>query len=282
MNLKDHLLMFLLTLALASNQLPAQDAEDAEDEELLREAVQLIEAAKEASDLEDRQILQDLENKIPGSSELLKGAANRLQKELRSSPATGAPSETTTHPAQKSDTPVSATDVLGQPPTKAPSTVAKDESKLIDIRTYGSITTDLKNRIFILKEDVHVREDKIDIRCDKLEVHFHEMLDDDGDAKSNGDNGLGDVKEAIATGGMVIISGKDQDGNPVEARCKRAVMRGDKVYLRGRPEIRSAGKTIRATSERTHMIFTKGDGLNAEVIGPTDTVLTKPEKEESN
>ena len=109
-------------------------------------------------------------------------------------------------------------------------------------------------------------DDEFEIECDDLDVYLDEQ---------------NQVKRAIASGEMVVINGEDPEGNPLEARCKRAIYEGDRIILRGWPEISNAGRSLKAKSAKTVMGFEigEGDALKPWVSGPFDGALKKPSEE---
>ena len=117
----------------------------------------------------------------------------------------------------------------------------------------------------VFKEDVVVRDAEFEIQCDVLDVFLDEDMK---------------VKRAIASGKMVVITGADRDGNPMDARCQRAIYEGDRITLRGWPQISSVGRTIKARASTTVMGFDIGEdeSLDYWVKGPVDGALKKPKK----
>ena len=261
-------------LALNTPQAWAQEtpASDDEDSSLLNEAIQLLEDADLRSLLEDRQLLQDigdLQEKLPDKDAVI----NEAQKRLLDLQASGQiPSEeikeaakaVLDHPSQDLTVASSGSDVLGPEPKKAPRKLDEAAAeKTINFKTYGGMHMDYKKRVMVFEEDVVVTDDEFEIQCDLLDVHLDET---------------DQLERAIATGKMVIINGKDSEGNPMEARCQRAIYDGHSIVLRGWPEISNGGRTIKAKSAKTVMGFDieENDELKPWVDGPIDGDLKKP------
>mgnify|MGYP002632410347 CR=1 FL=1 len=262
--------------SLAQEDAPKKEPDPAveEDEEipLLQEAIQLLEDADLNSLLEDRKLLQnlgDLQDQLPDTDTIMNEAQKRLldlqaSGDLPSEEIKAAASKVLDHPSQDSKDPVSGTSVLGPKPKKAVRQLdAAEQDKTIKIDTYGSMTIDYEKRVMVFKEDVVVTDEEFEIECDVLNVYLDEEMQ---------------VKRAIALGKMVIIKGEDPDGIPLEAHCQEAIYEGDRIILRGWPEISNAGRTIKAKSAKTEMGFDirEDDALKPWVDGPFDGALKKP------
>ena len=128
-----------------------------------------------------------------------------------------------------------------QNPAPEPGKVLTDEPKPAtrpDAVSKGTLTAkgggvvDPKKKVSVFQDDVVLKLEPFTIRCDLLQVAY-----DDKDAESK-DN-IVKLKEAIATGDMVVITRINKDGEPEEARCRKAVYADEKLTLTGRPQLQS-------------------------------------------
>ena len=261
----------------AAFPLVAQDDSDLSELKILERASEILDTAKLRDVLEERQLLQDLDLKsLKDPRDVLKLAKEEL-KQLQEEgviPIDAIRNAVEGQLDAKEEKGVS-TDLLGPEPLKGTKVKADEEAQWITIENSENVASNFDEGLFVFVGDVLVNfpgtdpESPFTLRCDKLIV---ELQDETAGSKSR--KGL---HKAIATGRMVVINGKNDKGEPVEARCKQAVFRQDKVFLRQWPELTTPGTTIKAKDAEAFIEATIGKKNNFEPIGAFQFTTRKPE-----
>lgn len=223
----------------------AQETQEDEDLELLRENLELLKEAKLSDELEDRRLLQDLDlSELPKAEEVIEEAKARVRELQKNGFLVKEAIDATAAVAGNSATEeakTSASDILGPPPEKAPTGPLEKQPGMLYLDHSQTGTGSLEEGILVYEGDVVVTSDEFTLRCDKLEVFLDELKN---------------LKRAIATGRMVVIEASNDDG-PIEARCQLAVYEADKddpeksvMYLRIWPEIKMPPSRLVTAQEK--------------------------------
>lgn len=246
-----------LALAAASC-LMAQDEvseDEKEDLELLERVVEVLDKAALSDVLEDKKRLQDLDlDDLPSAEKMLKDELAKLQAEgiipieaIRQAVEGG---------LEGKEEVGSSSDVLGDEPPKGQKVATEVAGQWITIENSKYMAGDPRNGVVVFEGDVLVSnndpgvENPYSIRCDKLVAKYEVQ-------KEGKDIGKRRLSYAEATGRMVVING-NEDGEPVEVRCKKAIMRDKVVTLRGWPELSMPGRLMKALDSKAYIEATTG------------------------
>ena len=269
------LLPCCLALATASWLVAQEEVseEEKEDLELLERVVEVLDKAALSDVLEEKKRLQDLDlNDLPAAEKMLKDELKKLQADgiipiesIRQAVEGG---------LEGKEEAGNASDVLGPEPPKGQKVSAEEAGEWITIENSKYMAGNPKTGIVVFEGDVLVTnkdqsaENPYSIRCDKLVTHYEEQTE-------GKDKGKRRLSFAEATGRMVVINGVNEEGDPVEVRCKRAVMKDETITLRGWPELSMPGRLMKARDSEAYIEATTGKSSSFSPRGAFEVKLKK-------
>ncbi|MDB2346944.1 hypothetical protein N9V84_03525 [Verrucomicrobiales bacterium] len=262
----------------AASWLMAQEEvseDEKEDLELLERVVEVLDKASLSDVLEDKQRLQDLDlNDLPAAEKMLKDELKKLQADgiipieaIRKAVGGG---------LEGKEEAGNASDLLGPEPLKGQKVATENAGEWITIENSKYMAGDPKSGIVVFEGDVLVTnkgqgvENPFSMRCDKLIAHYERKKGND-----TGKDGGKRLSFAEATGRMVVINGVNEEGDPVEVRCKKAVMKGETITLRDWPELSMPGRMMKARDSEAYIEATTGNSSKFSPRGAFEVKLKK-------
>ncbi len=209
--------------------------------------------------------------------------------------------------AVPADTPVDTTPAAGPAPLPLPLIVdqppgtgapgSSPQSPMVQIES-DRADFNPEEGVFIYNNQVKARHPDFYIQCEQLEVYMDKEKMDGGGAKNakaapkrkdpvragagGGDADDSGIKKAIASGPMVTIEKRDEDGNIQQGRCRRLTydQATGIITLSGQPQVQRGNMLQIATDPSTTMTFDKKGKMNTS--GPSSTVILNKEEPPSN
>lgn len=202
-------------------------------------------------------------------------------------PAAAQPAAEGTLPAPTGPVPAPLQPIQDQPPA-AGLPGSRAQAPMVQIEA-DRADFDPSTGIYIYIGNVKARHPDFYIQCQQLEVYMEKMESEGGPKKApakkldpvRGANGEGDddppIIKAIATGPMVMIEKRSEEGDIQQGRCRRLVYEKStgKITLSDNPQVQRGNILQIAADPGTTMVFDKNGRMNTN--GNSRTVILSQE-----